>query len=87
METVLSTKGQIVVPKAIRDSRGWNAGTKFTVEEIDDGFVVRPKPLRRRTTIDDVAGCLRYKGKPKTIAQMDAGIARAVKQRHDRSRY
>ena len=87
METVLSTKGQIVVPKAIRDSRGWNAGTKFTVEEIADGFVVRAKPRLRRTTIDDVAGCLRYTGRPKTIAQMDIGIAKAVKQRHDRSRH
>src|SRR5580658_3848144 len=34
METTrLSTKGQIVLPKALRTSRAWKPGTEFIVEE------------------------------------------------------
>jgi AbrB family looped-hinge helix DNA binding protein len=85
--TVLSTKGQIILPKGIRDSRAWKPGTEFTVEETEDGVLLRPTARFPRTTLADVAGCLRYRGRPKSIAQMDAAIAREVKRRHDRGRY
>jgi hypothetical protein len=39
------------------------------------------------TDLDDVAGCLRFKGKAKTLAQMKAAIARELVERHDRGRY
>jgi len=88
METTkLSTKGQIIIPKAMREARSWGPGTEFTVEQTDNGILLRPVKPFPRTTIDQVAGFLKWKGKPKTIAQMDAGIARMVKRRHDRSRY
>jgi AbrB family looped-hinge helix DNA binding protein len=88
METTrLSTKGQIVLPLNIRASRSWAPGTEFTVEETRDGILLRPVTPFPRTTIEEVVGCLRFKGKAKTIAQMDKGIEREVKRRHDRSRY
>jgi hypothetical protein len=34
-----------------------------------------------------VAGCLAFKGKPKTLVQMDSAIGREVHRRHDRGRY
>jgi AbrB family looped-hinge helix DNA binding protein len=88
METTrLSTKGQIILPKSIRESRSWTPGTEFTVEETAEGVLLRPAARFPRTRIEDVAGCLRYKGKPKTLAEMDAGVRREVKRRHDRGRY
>ncbi len=88
METTrLSTKGQIILPKAIRESHSWGPGTEFTVEETDRGILLRPVKPFPRTTIDEVVGFLKWNGKPATIRQMDAGIARAVKRRHERSRY
>ena len=43
METTrLSTKGQIILPKAIRVSRDWRPGTAFIVEETVDGVLLRP---------------------------------------------
>lgn len=83
----LSTKGQIVVPKNIRDSHAWSPGTEFTVEETADGILLRPARRFPRTTLDQVIGCLRWKGKPKTLAQMDAAIRREVMRRHDSGRY
>jgi hypothetical protein len=49
--------------------------------------------LRRLTTLfpptqpDDVFGCLSYTGQPKSVEQMDAGIAAEAKRRQTRGRY
>lgn len=85
--TRLSTKGQIILPKGIRDSRAWGPGTEFTVEDAADGVLLRPVTRLKNTDLSEVAGCLRVKGRPKTIAQMNAAIAKEVKRRHDRGRY
>ncbi|MGA7413019.1 MAG: AbrB/MazE/SpoVT family DNA-binding domain-containing protein [Bryobacteraceae bacterium] len=88
METTrLSTKGQIVLPLTIRASRAWVPGTEFIVEETSDGILLRPVGPFPETTLDQVAGCLRSKRKPKTIAQMAGAIKREVTRRHDRGRY
>jgi AbrB family looped-hinge helix DNA binding protein len=86
--TTLSSKGQVILPKEIRDAHRWRAGTQFIVEDQGDGVILRPVPPFKPTRIEDVAGCLRRPGqKPKTIAQMDAAIAAGVKARRDRGRY
>ena len=88
METTrLSTKGQIVLPKTIRISRAWGPGTEFTVEETGDGILLRPAVGFPVTDLDQVVGCLRSKGKSKTLAQMRAAVGREVMRRHDRGRY
>jgi AbrB family looped-hinge helix DNA binding protein len=88
METTrLSTKGQIVLPKNIRNSRSWGPGTEFTVEETQDGILLRPSGRFPRTHLAEVVGCLRSKRKAKTVAEMDKAIAREVLRRRDRGRY
>jgi AbrB family looped-hinge helix DNA binding protein len=85
--TRLSTKGQLILPKEIRTAHAWGPGTEFTVEETPDGILLRPSVRFPRTTIEDVAGCLKYKGKRKTLAEMERAIALQVKRRHERGRY
>jgi len=88
METTrLSTKGQITVPKEIRDSHSWGAGTEFTVEETRDGLMLRPVNRFPKTKLEDVIGCLRTNRKAATLAEMDAGVTAMIKERHDRGRY
>ena len=88
METTrLSTKGQIVLPKTIRTSRAWGPGTEFIVEEAGDGILLRPAGAFTEADLDQVAGCLGSRRKPKTSVQMRAGVGREVKRRHDRGRY
>ena len=88
METTrLSTKGQIILPKAIRDSLDWRPGTEFTIEEKDDGVLLRPAARYPATTLEEVTGCLRSKRRAKTPAQMRFAIGREVLRRHDRGRY
>jgi AbrB family looped-hinge helix DNA binding protein len=85
--TRLSTKGQIILPKNIRDSRAWGPGTRFTVEESGDGILLRPANRFPESSLDEVAGSLRSKGKPKTLTQMRDAVKREVNRRHDRGRY
>ncbi len=85
--TVLSTKGQLILPKNIREARAWGPGTQFVVQETKDGILLRPAGLFPETSLDQVAGCLRTTGKAKTLAQMDAAIAGELKRRHDGGRY
>jgi AbrB family looped-hinge helix DNA binding protein len=85
--TRLSTKGQIVLPTAIRASRAWGPGTEFTVEETGDGILLRQAGRFPAARLDEVAGCLRTGRKPKTPSQMRAAVGREVNRRHDSSRY
>ena len=85
--TRLSTKGQLILPKDIRTARAWGPGTEFTIEEFDNGILLRPATRFPATRLDEVAGCLRSKKKAKTIAQMHAAIGREVIRRRDCGRY
>jgi AbrB family looped-hinge helix DNA binding protein len=88
METTwLSTKGQVILPKSVRTSRAWMPGMRFAVEETAEGVLLRPLSRFPKTRLEDVAGCLKYTGKPKTISQMKRGIQRQIKKRHDSGRY
>ncbi len=85
METTrLSSKGQIIIPKAVRDAHGWKEGTEFTVEASRQAIVLRPKRLFPRTTVDQVFGSAKYDGPPKTIEEMNAGIDEALRERWER---
>ncbi len=85
--TRLSTKGQIVLPQAIRDSHAWPPGTEFQVEETSDGILLRPTARFPETKIEMVAGFLRPGGKPRTLKEMKAAVDREVMRRHDSGRY
>ena len=87
--TRLSTKGQIVLPKRLRDERNWGAGMEFTVEDAGNGILLRPAGGIAATELSEVAGSLKRsgRGKAKTVAEMKAAIGKMVRDRHDRSRY
>lgn len=80
----VSTKGQVILPSAIRQRRDWSAGTRLTVEETADGVLLKPAPAFVETRPEDVFGALPYKGKPKSIAEMDAGVLAEARRRHAR---
>lgn len=87
LTTVVSTKGQVILPKAVRDQRGWKPGTKLTVEQTPDGVILKPEPLFPPTTLDEVYGCLKWEGPPISLEEMDAAITAEVLERHARGRY
>ncbi len=88
METTrLSSKGQIILPKAVRDAHHWEPGTDFSIEDTGDGVLLRPLKTAQPTRLDDVVGCLRVKGPARTIKAMDAAIGGELRARRDRGRY
>jgi AbrB family looped-hinge helix DNA binding protein len=85
--TRISSKGQVVLPQSVRAKRKWTTGTELIVEETKEGVLLRAAKPFPPTTFEEVAGILQYKGKPKTLEEMDAAIAKGVKERHARGRY
>ena len=79
--TVVSTKGQVILPKAIRERLRWSPGTKLTVEETPEGVLLKASPLFPETTLDEVCGMLKYNGPALTIEEMDAAVMREAKRR------
>ena len=81
METTrLSGKGQIVIPKRVRDTHGWEAGIEFLIEEFEDGVKLKPVKPFEETTIKDVLGCTHYDGPVKTLKDMEVAIAKGAKE-------
>ncbi len=79
--TVISTKGQVILPKAIREHRHWAAGTQLVVEDTPDGVLLKPVPAFPTTEIDAVFGTLRHHGPALSIDDMNAAIAREAARR------
>ena len=82
LTTTVSTKGQVILPKVIREGRRWDAGTRLLVEETEDGVLLRQAPHFPETRSTDVFGMLAYAGAPKSLEEMEAGILAEAKRRH-----
>jgi len=57
----MSEKGQVVVPKNIRDERGFGNGSSFAVVETKSGAIVF-RPVKTAPKMDLVEHLLRLKG-------------------------
>lgn len=85
METTkLSSKGQIILPVAIRTANQWKAGIEFAVEDTGDGILLRPLKPFTATVLDEVAGCAAYTGKTHTLDEMDRAVTAEARARHAR---
>lgn len=81
--TTLSTRGQVVIPKELREARNWLPGMSLEVEEWPQGLLIRPAGPRlfAASTLESVMGSAMYQGPALTedeIAQaLDADIQRS----------
>lgn len=86
--TRLSSKGQVIIPKSIRDAHRWQAGQELVVLDVEEGLLLKAKKPFKETSVDTVAGCLSAVEKPKSLQDMKAGIRKGLKERwHARGRY
>ncbi len=83
LTTTVSTKGQIVLPRSVRQSRHWEPGTKLIVENTPDGVLLKPAPVLEETSDDEVFGMLNWRGAPKTLDDMDASVLAEAKRQHE----
>lgn len=82
--TTVSTKGQVILPKPVRDHQHWSPGTRLTVEITADGVLLKAAPHFAATTPAEVYGSLPKPVAPKTLNEMRAGIAAEARRRHTR---
>ena len=74
----LTNKGQVTIPKVIRDSLRLKTGDKleFVIAESGEAFI---RPVTKKA--DDVFGRLHKPGRaPVSIEEMDAGIKKKMRK-------
>ena len=57
--TRVTSKGQVVISKSVREQLRWTVGTQLVVEIVGDD-VVRLMPLAAVDPIDNLYGCLKH---------------------------
>ena len=80
--TTLTSKGQLTLPKDIRDRLGLKPGDRFSCSVSDQGAVL----LQRKTgRLEDLIGILHVPGRKATVEEMNEAIAAAAASRHQDS--
>jgi len=72
--TVVTTKGQVVIPAEIRRRLNIKKGTRLHIEEKEDGLVLKPVTP---AYLDRVAGVLETKGKLSKALLKERALDRA----------
>ena len=71
----LSSKGQVTIPKEVRDALRIDSGDRLSFLVRDDGVVeLRPETV----DLKDLYGMLKVDGKPVTVEELNEDIARAA---------
>ena len=76
--TTLTSKGQVTIPKAVRDELGLREGDRIAFRVLEDGtVVVEPETVEIR----DLRGILKPKRKGVSVSDMEKAVrAEAVKK-------
>ncbi|HUP47885.1 MAG TPA: AbrB/MazE/SpoVT family DNA-binding domain-containing protein [Thermoanaerobaculia bacterium] len=75
--STLTSKGQITLPKEVRDHLGLQTGDRVNFEIRDGAVVVEPETTDIRT----LRGIARRRGRPVTLEEMDAAIRKGASRR------
>ena len=82
--TKLSAKGQVVIPKDVRDRLGLTQGMVLDVIERGDEILLRRSDSRRsgktaRDALREIQAIYRYDGPPVSLGDMDRAVEEAVR--------
>lgn len=79
----VTSKGQLTLPKDLRDDLGLKAGDKVEFEKVDGRYTLRP----RNKSAMDFAGILHSPGmKALTVEEMDEALGQALAEDDERIR-
>jgi bifunctional DNA-binding transcriptional regulator/antitoxin component of YhaV-PrlF toxin-antitoxin module len=81
--TKVSSEGQVIIPEPLQKAHGWIVGQELIAIEMGDGILFKPKKPFLETSLDNVAGCLKYQGQPKSLEDMDDAIREGVEELWD----
>lgn len=66
----LSSKGQVVIPKEIRDELHWDAGTQIALVSSASGVTLKAVPKKTGRKFADLIGLLKHEGPPLSIEEL-----------------
>lgn len=79
--TRLSSKGQVIIPKTIRESRHWSPGLELQIIDAEDGVLLKPMAPFEESLLQDVAGCLkRDREAPMSKDEVTAAVRKGVRE-------
>ena len=67
---LVSTKGQVVLPLAVRKALGLKPGMRVNIEVEGKAARITPAPAKESSTLQDVQAILRYSGPRVPIDKM-----------------
>lgn len=78
-KTTLSAKGQVVIPKDIRDALGLKQGQPFDVVRTGSGILLRPSVEKSGRSFDEITARIReiappWHGPALSVEEMDAAV-------------
>ena len=78
--TLLSSKGQVIIPKMLRVARRWIAGTRLDVHDTPEGILLKhiapALKIDLKTGLKAIRQRLAYAGPKLSFADMDAAVLR-----------
>ncbi len=84
MQTRVSAKGQVVIPKDVRDRLRWTQGQALEVVETTDGVLLRQRARTKKLTAEEafekIRKLVKYSGPPVSIEDMNETIAEGWRQ-------
>ncbi|PIQ37334.1 MAG: AbrB family transcriptional regulator [Lysobacterales bacterium CG17_big_fil_post_rev_8_21_14_2_50_64_11] len=66
----LSSKGQVVIPKEIRDELHWIAGTQIALVSSASGVTLKAVPNKTGHKLVDLIGMFKHEGLPLSIEEL-----------------
>ncbi|MEQ1530595.1 MAG: AbrB/MazE/SpoVT family DNA-binding domain-containing protein [Methylococcales bacterium] len=76
--TRLSSKGQVIILKTIRDAYHLSVGQELEIEITAQGILLKTINSLPKTTVSDLVSCTGYQGATKTVADMEAAVRQGV---------
>ena len=76
--TLLSSKGQVIIPKPLRDAHRWHTGTRLEVVETAEGILLKPLQASSKVALPAGLAAIRkriaYTGRAVSIEDMNAAV-------------
>jgi AbrB family looped-hinge helix DNA binding protein len=76
----VSSKGQVVIPKRLRDAKGIKAGSEVEFVGHPEGLLMR-LPVSKRYKLADLVGCLPYSGPPASDEKIKEAMEQGMRER------
>lgn len=85
--TRISTKGQVVLPKDVREALHWECGQELEVISLADGVLLKAARARRASWNAALGSLKQYaRDKPASDAEMQAAVRQRATKRHRNAR-